>query len=83
MARKIPTFKRQGELLTGQAALRAWREQPARCACGSKGCEAEAICGQVGTLRAQWLGCNYCRGSTVGRPLVYRTASQIEHETRG
>lgn len=76
----IPTFKKNGDLLTGHEAREAWAGQSARCNCGSYGDESEAIHGSAGDMPAVWLGCTNCDGTALGRPLVMRTQSQINFE---
>jgi hypothetical protein len=76
--KQIPTFKTSdGILLVGAKAKRAWARQDARCNCGYRGEAETSVLGSDGDMPLEWLGCPNCIGSAVGRPLVYRTQSQI------
>lgn len=77
MSKQIPTFRKNGSLLTGKEARMAWEAQDARCNCGSGGDAAHAISGTCKDMPAQWLGCDNCTGQAIGRPLVYRLPSQM------
>lgn len=74
---RIPTFLTEGRLLVGTEAKKAWRNQTARCACGSYGIAEEAVSGTLNGMPAEWLGCDNCTGQSLGLPLVYRLPSQL------
>jgi hypothetical protein len=76
--KRIATFKLDGKMLTGAAAVTAWAKQSAHCNCGSYGAKSEAISGTCSDMPAKWLGCTNCSGQALGRPLVYRLPSQME-----
>lgn len=61
-----------GEKLIGKKAKSAWVSQDARCNCNAGGDPDEAVHGTCSGLDAIWLGCPYCPGTAVGRPLVFR-----------
>jgi len=77
MAKTVPTFRADGELLVGVAAIKAWKAQDAFCACGDAGDEADAVSGEASDMPAEWLGCPNCSGRAVGHPLIYRLPSQV------
>jgi len=74
---RTPTFRTPNGLLTGQQAIDAWRAQTASCSCNAGGDEECAVSGTCRDMPAKWLGCPYCTGTAVGRPLVYRLPSQM------
>ena len=76
--KRTATIKINGQMLTGREATKAWRNQSARCNCGSYGDASEAISGTCSDMPAKWLGCTNCSGKALGLPLVYRLPSQIE-----
>jgi len=77
--RRTATFHDGSKMLTGREARKAWKEQRARCNCGSCGDAEHAISGTVGPdMPAQWLGCDNCSGQALGSPLVYRLPSQMD-----
>ena len=67
-----PTFISKGNTLFGEDAITAWKDQNARCNCNAVGDPNEAVYGTCNGLEATWLGCPYCIGSAVGRPLVFK-----------
>jgi hypothetical protein len=74
-----PTFRSQaGVLLVGTSALEAWKAQIARCNCGRLATAEAPVTGQCNDMPAQWIGCSGCSGQALGRPLVWRTESQIK-----
>lgn len=76
------TFRAGDQLLIGAAAKQAWADQSARCNCGCGGVSSETISGTCSGLSAEWMSCPNCSGQAVGRPLVYRTVSQISAAKR-
>lgn len=73
--RPVATYTGEdGIMQRGRAARAAWKNQAAACGCGAAGDPKHIIEGTTGGLDARWLGCPYCRGSAVGRPLVFRRA---------
>jgi hypothetical protein len=78
MAKRIATFRKDDELLTGEKARAAWAAQRVRCACRSYGDQQHSIGGTCEDLPAVWLGCTNCRGQALGYPMVYRLPSQMD-----
>lgn len=78
----IPTFTQDGKLLIGTDATKAWASQAVRCGCGDYGDKSEAVSGSCHDMPAEWLGCTNCSGHALGRPLIYRTQSQIAARRR-
>lgn len=60
--------------MSGQPAVDAWREQPARCSCGQRGSAHEGGAQGLTGTHSKWLGCPKCGGKNVGEPLVYKPA---------
>jgi hypothetical protein len=78
MKKRIPTFRRQDQLLTSTEAVEAWAGQATRCNCGGPGDSNKAVTGSCDDMPAKWLGCGWnCSGQAVGYPLVYRLPSQL------